>query len=129
MARQVFFVSEATAFAIHQDQINAFGGTLGLRDEHLFLSALGQAEQTYAYTGDLFEAAAAYGVSLAKNHPFVDGNKRTAAAVMLTFPVQNSVRLDASPAQIVDWMVRIAIGELDRDALAALLREHSKSSP
>jgi death-on-curing protein len=97
-----------------------------VRDQGLPESALGQAQQTYAYTKDLFEAAAQYGVSLAKNHPFLDGNKHTAADCMLTFLVLNGIEPTLTPAQLFEWMLRVAVGELDRAGLARLLRAHSR---
>ncbi len=122
----VRFLPESLVLLMHEDQIRAFGGMQGIRDIELMRSALGQAQQTHEYTGDLFEAAAAYAHSLAKNHPFLDGNKRTAAATMTTFLVQNGWRLCFSQVDLVDWIVRIAVSELDRPALAALLRQHTE---
>lgn len=119
------FIGIEAAFAIHHDQISTFGGRHGVRDQALPESALGQAQQTYAYTVDLFEAAAQYGVSLAKNHPFPDGNKRTAADCMLTFLILNGIEPTLTPAQLFEWMLQVAVGELDRPALAELLRKHS----
>lgn len=120
------FIGLDGAFAIHHDQINAFGGTHGLRDQGLLESALGQAQNTYLYTNDVFEAAAQYCVSIAKNQPFLDGNKRIAAACMLTFLVLNRIEPTSTSAQLFDWTMQVAIGELDRQGLAVLLREHSK---
>ena len=120
------FIGLDGALAIHHDQINAFGGTHGLRDQGLLESALGQAQNTYLYTNDVFEAAAQYCVSIAKNHPFLDGNKRIAAACMLTFLVLNRIEPTSTSAQLFDWTMQVAIGKLDRQGLAVLLREHSK---
>jgi death-on-curing protein len=120
------FIGIEAAFAIHHDQISTFGGLHGVRDQRLLESALGQARQTYAHTKDLFEAAAQYGVSIAKNHPFLDGNKRTAADCMLTFLVLNGIEPTLTPAQLFEWMLQVAVGELDRPALAKRLREHSR---
>jgi len=120
------FVRIEAALAIHHDQISVFGGLHGVRDRGLLESALGQARQTYAYTEDLFEAAAQYGVSLAKKHPFLDGNKRTAADCMLTFLVLNGIEPTLTPAQLFEWMLHVAVGKLDRPALAQRLRTHSR---
>lgn len=120
------FIRIEAALAIHHDQINVFGGLHGVRDQGLLESALGQAQQTYAYTEDLFEAAAQYGVSLAKNHPFLDGNKRTAADCMLTFLVLNGIEPTLTPAQLFEWMLQVAVGQLNRPALAERLRKHSR---
>jgi len=121
------FIGLDAALAMHQVQIEVFGGTQGLRDQGLLESALGQAQSTYVYTNDIYEAAAQYCLSLAKNHPFLDGNKRIAAACMLTFLVMNRIEPTMDSAQLFDWTMRIAMGDLDRPGLAILLREHSKS--
>jgi len=115
------FLSLEAVIAIHYDQISTFGGTHGLRDQKLLESALGQAQQTYAY-----ETAAQYCSSRAKNRPFVDGNKRTAADCMLTFLVLNHIEPALTVEQLFEWTLRVAIGKLDRPGLAALLREHSR---
>ena len=120
------FLGLEAVIAIHYDQIATFGGAHGLRDQGLLESALGQAQQTYAYKKDIYEAAAQYCVSLAKNHPFVDGNKRTAAACMLTFLLLNRIEPTLTADQLFEWTLRVAISALDRAALASLLREHSR---
>lgn len=119
-------LSLEAVIAIHHDQISTFGGTHGLRDQELLESALGQAQQTCAYTKDVYETAAQYWFSLAKNHPFVDGNKRTAADCMLTFLVLNRIEPTLSVEQLFEWTLRVAIGKLDRPGLAVLLRGHSR---
>jgi death-on-curing protein len=121
------FLGIEAVFAIHHDQISVFGGLHGLRDQGLLESALGQARQTHAYTKDLYESAAQYCVSLAKNHPFLDGNKRTAADCMLTFMLLNKIEATLTPEQLFEWTLQVAIGELDRRKLAALLRKHSRT--
>jgi len=120
------FLGLEAVIAIHHDQISTFGGAHGLRDQELLESALGQARQAYAHTRDIHEAAAQYCFSLAKNHPFVDGNKRTAADSMLTFLVLNRIEPMLTVEQLFEWTLRVAIGKLDRPELAALLREYSR---
>lgn len=120
------FIGLAVALAIHHDQINTFGGLHGVRDQGLLESALGQAQQTHAYTGDLYETAAQYAVSPAKNHPFLDGNERTAADCMLTFLVLNGVEPTLTSEQLFEWTLQVAIGELKRSGLAERLRKHSR---
>lgn len=110
---------------MHQIQVDVFGGTHGLRDQGLLESALGQAQTTYAYTKDIFEAAAQYCISLGKNHPFLDGNKRIAADCMLTFLVLNGIDPTLDAAQLFDWTMKVAMSEMDRQELANLLREHA----
>ena len=101
------FLSLEAVLAIHHDQISTFGGAHGLRDQELLESALGQAQQTYAYTKDVYEAAAQYCFSRAKNHPFVDGNKRTAADCMLTFLVLNRLEPTLTVEQLFEWTLRV----------------------
>lgn len=120
------FISLDSALEIHREQITVFGGTHGLRDQVLLESALGQAEQTFAYTGDLFKAAAQYCFSIARNHPFLDGNKRVAAACMLVFLLLNKVEPTMTSAELFEWTVQTAIGELSSSALAELLSKHSR---
>ena len=112
--------------AIHHDQVNTFGGSHGLRDQGLLESALGQARQTFEYTNDIHQAAAQYCVSIAKNHPFIDGNKRTAADCMLTFLVLNGVDPELTSEQLYEWTIRVAIGKLTRPRLGVLLSEYCR---
>lgn len=116
------FLGIEVVLAIHYDQVNTFGGAQGLRDQGLLESALGQARQTSA----LHEAAAQYCVSLAKNHPFVDGNKRTAADCMLTFLVLNGLEPTLTNEQLFESTLKAAIGKLSRPELAKLLRAHTR---
>jgi death-on-curing protein len=120
------FLGLEAVVAIHHDQISTFGGAHGLRDQELLESALGQARQASAHTRDIHDAAAQYCFSLARNHPFVDGNKRTAADSMLTFLVLNRIEPTLTVEQLFEWTLRVAIGKLDRPGLATLLREHSR---
>lgn len=120
------FLGIEGALAIHREQIAVFGGAHGLREKALLESALGQAQQTFAYTGDLFEAAAQYCFSIARNHPFLDGNKRAGAGCMLTFLVLNKIEPTMSSAELFEWTMRVAIGKLSRQDLAMLLRQHSR---
>ena len=120
------FLPLEAVLAIHHDQVNTFGGSHGLRDQGLLESALGQARQTYGYTNDIYQAAAQYCVSIAKNYPFVDGSKRTAADSMLTFLVLNGIEPALTSEQLYEWTIRVAIGKLARPQLAALLAEHCK---
>lgn len=120
------FLNIEGELAIHREQIAVFGGAHGLRDKALLESALGQAEQTFAYTGDLFEVGAQYCFSIARNHSFLDGNKRAGAACMLTFLVLNKIEPAMSSAELFEWTMRVAIGKLSRAELAKLLRQHSR---
>lgn len=121
------FIGLDAAIAMHQIQVDVFGGTHGLRDQGLLESALGQAQTTFAYTSDIHEAAAQYCISLAKNHPFLDGNKRIGADCMVTFLVLNGIEPTFDASQLFDWTMQAAMSNIDRPSLAAFLREYSHS--
>ena len=98
-----------------------------MRDEGLFESALARPLTLAAYgQPDLAELAAAYGVGLAKNHPFVDGNKRVAFLAVGLFLAINGHRLVASQSEATLTMLAVAAGSLDEAAFAAWLRGHSR---
>ncbi|MFN6482858.1 MULTISPECIES: type II toxin-antitoxin system death-on-curing family toxin [unclassified Nostoc] len=104
------FLTISQVLDIHQRQIQRFGGTSGVRDEGLLDSALAQAQATFG--GELLhptihEQAAAYFYHLAMNHPFIDGNKRTAFAVMLTFLSLNGYTLNASQEQAYNLVIQV----------------------
>ena len=112
--------------AIHSDQIQAHGGSLGLRDRGLLESALERPRNRFHYepTSDLPSLAASYGFGIAKNHPFVDGNKRVAFQAMYLFLGLNGLRIDASEEEVVAAILSLASGDLDEPGLAASLRDH-----
>ncbi len=111
---------------LHDESIAEHGGAPGLRDEGLFESALAR-PLNIAADGepDFAELAAAYGVGLAKNRPFVDGNKRVAFLAVGLFLSLNGRRLVATQAEATLTMLAVASGTLDEAAFAAWLREHS----
>jgi death-on-curing protein len=109
---------------IHNRQVERFGGTTGVRDRGLMESALAQPQATFG--GELLhptlaDQAAAYLYHLAKNHPFVDGNKRTAFAVMDTFIRLNGARLGLSPEQAYELTMQVAQGQMEKTELAQRL--------
>lgn len=122
MTRLPRFPSKPAVVLVHRQQIERFGGASGLRDEALLESALGAAEHCWHYGGDLYQTAAQYCYSLAHNHPFLDGNKRVAAAVMLIFLALNQIRPRLTAEQLYEWTMAITTGQLSRDALAERLR-------
>jgi len=112
--------------AIHSDQIQAHGGSLGLRDRGLLESAIERPRNRIHYDPetDLPALAAAYGFGLANNHPFVDGNKRVAFQAMYLFLGLNGFRIEAPEEEVVSTILSLANGELDDPGLAAWLRQH-----
>ena len=121
------FISISQVLDIHQDEINSFGGTSGVRDEGLLDSALAQAQATFG--GELLhptihEQAAAYLYHLAMNHPFIDGNKRTAFAVMDTFITLNAYSLNLSSEQAYNLVIQVVQKEISKEELSAFLELH-----
>jgi len=112
--------------AIHSDQIQAHGGSLGLRDRGLLESAIDRPRNRLHYDpdADLSALAAAYGFGLANNHPFVDGNKRVAFQAMYLFHGLNAFRIEAPEEEVVVLILSLASGQLDEPDLAAWLRQH-----
>jgi death-on-curing protein len=118
------WVDEAVALAAHAAQIAEHGGGDGVRDQGLFESAMARPINLAAYgEPDAAALAAAYAFGMARNHPFVDGNKRTAAVVSETFLNLNGIRLDASDAEVVVQFLALAAGETSEEELAAWFRE------
>jgi death on curing protein len=105
--------------AIHADQVREHGGQAGLRDEVLLESALARPRHVWSYGPDagLPRLAAEYGYGLARNHAFLDGNKRTAFVAMNVFLILNGYEIEAAEAETVDVMLRLAAGSLDLDGL------------
>jgi death-on-curing protein len=118
------WLDRAVLIAAHDEQLAEHGGAAGFRDEGLFDSALTRPLNLAAYgKPDGCGLAASYCVGLAKNHPFVDGNKRTAFIAMELFLALNGHELNATDAECVLAMLAVAAGEWDEATLAAWLRE------
>ena len=127
MLHEPFWINAALAEQIHAEQLQEHGGSDGVRDHNLLHSALARPEQIFAYdeAADLHQLAAAYSVGIAKNHPFVDGNKRTAFVVMILFLEINGFVLTAEMDNRYDMMIAVASGHLDEAELSKWLRENS----
>ncbi len=113
---------------IHRDQIERYGGDLGLRDGHALLSAIAM-PQSGAYGEyfhrDVFEMAAAYLFHIVQNHPFVDGNKRTGLAAALVFLDLNGVEIGADQDELAGFVLEVAQGTHDKAAIADCLRRYA----
>jgi death-on-curing protein len=110
--------------AIHEEQLRQFGGPPGLRDRSLLESALGRPLNQHAYDSqDLADLAAAYGFGLARNHAFVDGNKRTAFLAIVTFLGLNGIDFVVPEPEAVVMMLSLAAGEIDEAGLARWIRD------
>lgn len=116
------WVAREVALAIHDEQLAEHGGAMGVRDLGLLESALARPQNLAAYDPDAAALAAAYATGIARNHPFTDGNKRTAFVAMELFLELNGHRLTADDAECVRMMLGVAEGNVDDAALAAWLR-------
>ena len=118
------FLSFEQVAEIHQQAIEEFGGTLGIRDKGALESAIFHPRNIYSYrSGDLFEIAAAYAFHIAEAQAFLDGNKRTAIGAALTFLEGNGIPTDCDSIPIYDAMIGIADKRVDRADLAGLFRK------
>ena len=120
------FLDKKTIIAFHQDLVEKYGGSPGVRDEGLLESALAQPQASFG--GDyvhenIFRMAAAYGFHLCKNHPFFDGNKRTALVAMYTFLYVNGYHLEADKKSLYAVVIDLANGTIDKENLADYLKE------
>ncbi len=121
----VTWITRALALAIHERQLAEHGGGSGVRDESLLESALARPQQLYACGDpppDVADLAAALAFGLARNHPFVDGNKRTAQVCYRTFLALNDAEFAASDEEKYAQMVGLAAGEITEAAFADWLR-------
>ena len=110
---------------LHNESLAEHGGASGLRDEGLLESALARPLNVAAYgEPDVAELAASYGVGLAKNHAFVDGNKRAAFLAVGLFLALNGHRLRVSQVEATLTMLAVAAGEIREEEFAAWIREH-----
>ncbi len=113
------------AVAAHAEQLAEHGGGEGVRDMRLLESAMARPQNLAGYgEPDVADLAAAYAFGIARNHPFVDGNKRTAAVVSETFLALNGRSLGASDAELVVAFLALAAGELTEPEMADWFREH-----
>ncbi len=126
------FLNLSEVLEIHRDQIEQYGGERGVRDLGLLRSALAMPAaglgDRYLH-GDLFEMAAAYLFHIVRNHPFLDGNKRTGVVTALVFLALNEVEVEAGEEDLEAAVRAVAEGEWDKAALAGFLRDHSSPRP
>ena len=123
---KIIWLLEETVTAIHHRQVAEHGGSEGMRDEGLLSSALARPQNLLAYgepRPDLASLAAAYAYGIARNHPFVDGNKRTALVAARTFLILNGVDLDATQDEKVLTFLNLAEGVISEEELADWIRK------
>jgi death-on-curing protein len=124
------FLTLDEVLGIHADQLHRYGGRFGIRDLGLLQSALAMPETTFEdefLHGTVFEMAAAYLFHLARNHPFVDGNKRTALMSAIVFLGLNVQRLDAEPGALYELVDGVAAGRIDKAEVSVFLRRNCVS--
>ena len=120
------WVDRRALLLLHEDSLAEHGGARGLRDEGLLESALARPLNLAAYgQPDAADLAASYGVGLAKNHPFVDGNKRAAFLAVGLFLALNGQRLVVDQVNATFTMLAVAAGTLDETQFAAWIRQHA----
>jgi death-on-curing protein len=123
----IVWIEKRLALAIHDRQLAEHGGSSGARDESLLESALARPQQLHAYGNpppDLADLAASLAYGLARNHPFVDGNKRTAIVCCEAFIELNGATLTASDIELFPIVLELAQGNLEVEQFAAWLRAH-----
>jgi death-on-curing protein len=119
------WVTLPIVLAIHDEQLAVHGGSSGLRDIALLESALNRPLNKWSYeSAELPELAAAYAYGIARNHPFVDGNKRTALLAMYTFLGVNGVDFIVAEADAAAMILALAAGEVSEDSLARWIRDN-----
>lgn len=122
------FLTLEEVLEIHRDEIERHGGTPGVRDNGLLESAVAAPQSGFGghcLHGDVYEMAAAYVFHLAQNHPFLDGNKRVGAATALVFLAMNGIETKMTNQALVDMVLAVAKGKMDKPVIAELFREHS----
>ncbi|MBA8842482.1 death-on-curing protein [Ochrobactrum sp. RH1CCR137] len=120
------FHSRAFIEALHQEQLRLHGGAAGIRDSGLLDSALARPLQKEAYGDpDIFDLAAAYLFGILKNHPFVDGNKRTGLAAADLFLYFNGYSLEAQQEDVIQLVLMVSTSEIDETGAAAFFRDHT----
>ena len=123
------WVSNKAVLAMHSAQLAEHGGSDGIRDETLLDSALAKPLNVFAYTDqpDIFRLAASYAFGIARNHAFVDGNKRTALVVSLTFLDRNGWDIVSSREDVYFTFLHLADGSLTEEELTAWFTKHAVS--
>src|SRR6202140_500143 len=123
------WIDERRALAIHQRVLGLHGGAAGLRDRALLESALARPRQHYAYASarkpDILDMAPLYARGIVRNHPFLDGNKRTGFVVGILFLELNGYRFSASEEDAARVVLELASGNLDEEGYIAFLRAHA----
>ena len=123
------FLTLGEVLEIHQDQLNRYGGRSGIRDLDLLKSALAMPQAGMGeeyFHADIVEMAAAYLFHIVRNHPFIEGNKRSGAVAALLFLMLNGIEIEADETEFEHLVMRVAEGRADKTDIAAFLRSRAK---
>jgi death on curing protein len=124
--KEPVWLSRTEVLAFHEEQLREHGGLAGVRDENALEGALARPSNLYPYEKpDLSALAAVYAHGIAKNHPFSDGNKRTAFVCAAVFLRLNGVELTLSEPRAIEMMLALAAGKMSQEDVANLIRENS----
>lgn len=128
--REPLWIDERDALTLHDRLLALHGGRAGVRDENLLRSALARPRQHFAYAeaADLIEMATAYTAGIVRNHPFIDGNKRTGFVVGILFLELNGYRMKASEEDAAQAVLHLAAGMLGETGNTAFLRANTMRS-
>ena len=125
-----FWLTRQMIVAIHDEQLTIHGGASGLRDEGMLESALDRPKNRWAYEqAELAELAAAYAFGIARNHPFVDGNKRAAFGALIVFLGLNDIDFLVSPESATAMILSLAAGEVNEEGLTRWIRDNWPREP
>ena len=125
-----FFFSLNTAMSIHQDLVDTYGGSQGVRDKELLISALAQVKSTF--NGEylhksIYEMAAAYLFHIIQNHPFIDGKKRTGIMLAMIFQSLHGIDMNCEEKQLDQYVFRVANGKESKKEISSWLEKNSRS--
>jgi len=128
--KNITFLTLAEVIEIHTDQIQRYGGSIGVRDINLLSSAIAMPYASFSGSflhADIYEMAAAYAFHISQNHPFVDGNKRTALASALVFLELNGISTSDPEGKLYDGMMSLTVGQVNKTGFAGILKKTFKS--
>ena len=126
MMKDILFLTLAEVVDIHCNQMKLYGRLPGIRDINLLSSAIAMPHASFHgeyLHNDIYEMAAAYAFHIGKNHPFVDGNKRTALVSALVFLELNGISISDSQGKLYDAMLDLSTGKLNKSEFASILRK------
>ena len=124
--KEPIWIEERDALVLHERLLALHGGAAGMRDDTLLKSALARPKQRYSYDelANILDMAAAYTTGIVRNHPFIDGNKRTGFVIGILFLEMNGYRFTASEESAAQAVLAVADGTLDEPGYTVFLKEH-----